>query len=301
MPDYDDEDLSQPADEQPTPTPGEGERQSQSVGRRARARVLAIGAAGAAIAVVVAVVATSGGGSPVKKQASAHTTTTAQEINALLAGIPQSANTLGSPTAPVTMQYFGDLECSTSRAFTLTTLLDIIRRWVRPGDLRIEYRSLRTVSEPEVFSTQQVAALAAGMQNKLWYYLENFYHEQGREHSGYVTEDYLQALARQVPHLNLEQWAEDRHDPLLAGQVTEDEQAAIAAHFNSTPSLLVGRTGSTPQHSFNQFSALDLAAVNEAVQQVIHSQPDRVHRVPPGVAFSSNRHLVRLQHKTNHL
>ena len=56
------------------------------------------------------------------------------------------------------------------------------------GKLKIEYRSLETATrEPEVFKTQQVAALAAGQQNKLWHFIELFYHEQGEEGSGYVT------------------------------------------------------------------------------------------------------------------
>ena len=42
-----------------------------------------------------------------------------------------------------------------------------------------------------MFKDQQVAALAAGMQKKFWNYAELFYHEQGQEDTGYVTESYL--------------------------------------------------------------------------------------------------------------
>jgi protein-disulfide isomerase len=282
MQDHTDEGPSQPQHEQPTPDPGETEELPQSVGHRARGRALRIGAAAGVAAVVVAVIASGGGSST--NPATSHGTTPAQEINALLAGIPQSGNTLGSPTAPVTLEYFGDLECSTSRAFTLGVLPSIIHNWVRSGKLRIEYRSLRTVSEPQVFGVQQVAALAAGTQNKQWYYLEDFYHEQGPEHSGYVTESYLSALARQVPGLYLEQWSDDRHNVQLAAQIIEDERAAHAVGFNSTPSLLVGRTGSTALRSFNQFSALDLTAVNEAVLQTLRSQPTHGQRASPATA-----------------
>ena len=107
---------------------------------------------------------------------------------------------LGNPNAPVTLQYFGDLECPICKDFTLGALPPIIQKWVRTGKVKIEYRSLETATrEPEVFKTQQVAALAAGKQNKMWNYLETFYHEQGEEGSGYVTESYLQGLAQQVP------------------------------------------------------------------------------------------------------
>ncbi len=63
--------------------------------------------------------------------------------------------------------------------------------------------------EKETFQTQQIAALAAGKQNLMWNFVELFYHEQGEEDSGYVTESYLQGLAAQVPGLNLSQWSEN--------------------------------------------------------------------------------------------
>ena len=111
---------------------------------------------------------------------------------------------LGDPKAPVTLAYFGDLECPICKEFTLGALPTILQKWVRTGKLKIEYHSLETAThEPEVFKTQQVAALAAGKQDKMWYFLDLFYHEQGEEDTGYVTESYLQGLAQQVPGLNL--------------------------------------------------------------------------------------------------
>lgn len=297
MPDYNDEDLQQPQDEQPTPALGEAEELPESVGRRARVQALKIAATViiVAVTVMVAVGATSSGGSPTKPT-SRHKTTTTQGISALLAGIPQNGNTLGAPTAPVTLQYFGDLECSTARAFTLGALPSIIRNWVRSGELRIEYRSLRTVSEPNTFGVQQVAALAAGMQNKLWYYLEYFYHEQGREHTGYVTGNYLQRLARQAPHLNLELWGDDRHDPQLAAQITQDEQVAHTANLYNTPSFLIGPTGSTPNFTLGESTTL--STINEAVQQTLHDQSRRDHHTPstttPTSPINSHPHTANI-------
>jgi hypothetical protein len=47
--------------------------------------------------------------------------------------------------------------------------------------VRVEYRSLETAThDPEVFKLQQVAALAAGAQDRMWNFIETFYHEQGR-------------------------------------------------------------------------------------------------------------------------
>ncbi|HEY2768804.1 MAG TPA: thioredoxin domain-containing protein, partial [Solirubrobacteraceae bacterium] len=190
----------------------------------------------------------SGGGSSssgIPKSNKARNATVAT-VSSLLKGIPQSGNTLGNPKAPVTLQYFGDLECPICKDFTLGALPALIEEYVRPGKLKIEYLSLETATpEPETFRTQQVAAYAAGKQKLAWHYIELFYHEQGAERTGYVTENYLQGLAQQVPGLNLPNWSAARSEPALSEQVTRDGQIANQRGFTGTPSFLIGKTGGT--------------------------------------------------------
>ncbi len=211
--------------------------------RRKRLSLLGIVVAGVVV-VIVAILLATGTSSKTKVNVSAATNPAATEVTSLLAGIPQNANVLGNPNAPVTLKYFGDLECPICREFTLGALPSLIGGYVRQGKLKIEYNSMETATrEPEVFKTQQVAALAAGKQQRMWNYVELFYHDQGEEDSGYVTEAYLQELAKQVPGLNLTKWATDRTDPALSEQVTTDGQTATNEGFTGTPSFLVGKSG----------------------------------------------------------
>ncbi len=216
-----------------------------------RKRLIQLGGVAGVVVVIIAIilVATGSGGSkgaPAPKSAAANSALAT--VTTMLQGIPQQANSLGNPNAPVTMQYFGDLECPFCKQFTVTTLPTIIQKYVRTGKLRLEYRSMETATrEQEVFRTQQIAALAAGKQNLMWYYVELFYHEQGEEDSGYVTESYLQGLAAQVPGLNLSAWSEARNDPAYANQVISDAQAVNQNGFTGTPSFLLGKTGGTLQ------------------------------------------------------
>ncbi len=184
-------------------------------------------------------------------------------IGALLADIPQSANALGQPAAPVTLEYFGDLECPFCKEFSLGVLPSIIERWVRSGKLRIEYRALQTATqEPEVFVAQQVAALAAGRQARAWHFIETFYAEQGEEGSGYVTDTYLEGIAGQIPGLDLEQWADDLGDSELIEEISSDEQAAESAGLNGTPSFLIGATGG----AMTKLSATDSPSFDAAIE-----------------------------------
>jgi len=244
--------------------------EAASAVRRTRLTRLGIVVAVVVAAIVVILLATGGGskkGIPKTAQAK---TQAVSEVTSLVGGIPQNGKVLGNPKAPVTLQYFGDLECPICKEFTLGALPSILRQWVRSGKLKIEYRALETATrEPEVFKTQQVAALAAGKQNKMWDFLELFYHEQGEEDSGYVTESYLQALARQVPGLNLPQWTSDRNDPALATEVTGDTEAANNAGFTGTPSFEIGKTGEL--HPFTPGTYTEPGPYNAQIEKLLKS------------------------------
>ena len=75
-------------------------------------------------------------------------------------------------------------------------------------------------------------------QQKFWNFAELFYHEQGEEDTGYVTEKYLQGLAQQVPGLDLTKWETDRNDGALATQVANDVATGNKAGVTGTPTLV---------------------------------------------------------------
>jgi protein-disulfide isomerase len=227
------------ADQQLVPPNERAHRAGRRYVRPSRLAAVAV----AIIVLLAVVVLVAGGSDAPPKPGSAQANATEHGITRLLTQIPQRANTLGQTTAPVTLRWYGDLECPYCKKFALGALPSIIRRWVRGGQLKIEYLSMETAtSEPKVFETQQVAALAAGMQDKMWNYIETFYHEQGEEDTGYVTEQYLHGLATQIPGLNVNLWREDRYDPELAARVQAERAAAKHAHYRGTPTFLIGKT-----------------------------------------------------------
>jgi len=221
------------------------ERARAEKAQRTRRNRMLIGVLVSAIVVVGVAVAisSSGGGSNAPAPTSAAAKQQASNINTLLAGIPQSGNTIGSPNAKVTVTEFGDLECPICRDFTTAAENQLISNDVRSGKIKLVYRSLETATgsgpDPSIFPTQQAAAYAAGLQNKAWYYIELFYHEQGQEDTAYVTPAYLAGLAKQVPGLDYSLWQTESKNPQLQAQVTSDQQAAASRGFDSTPTLTI--------------------------------------------------------------
>jgi hypothetical protein len=163
-----------------------------------------------------------------------------QEVTALLDGIPQEGSKLGSTRAPITLTMYGDLECPTVRLFVENYLPSIIETWVRPGALRLDYRSLETdTSDEEVFFEQEIAALAAGRQDKMWNFALTFVREQGEPQTSYVTDEFIGDIATQVPGLRAAEWHKDRADALLSKRVALGVYSGHTRKFSSTPSFLI--------------------------------------------------------------
>lgn len=226
------------------------QEEADAAAQARRRRLLQLGGVGAVVivAIVVIVVATSGSKNPATENNIPKTTNAknaaATAVEGELNGIPQAGNALGKPNAPVTMQYFGDLKCPYCKQFTLTALPNIIQNEVRTGKLRIEYKSMETATRnPPEFLRQQSAAYAAGAQNKAWYFIELFYHEQGDETERYSTEGFLQGLAQQVPGLNLNTWHSDRKSETYEAEVLKDIKESREIGFEGTPSFMLGKTG----------------------------------------------------------
>jgi thioredoxin family protein len=166
-----------------------------------------------------------------------------REVSELLAGIPQSGTALGDPRAPITLQIFGDLECPTVRRFMISHLPAIIDTWVRRGVLRLDYRSLETDTGNEhIFYKQEIAALAAGRQNKLWNFVLTFMHEQVHGYISYATDGFLGGIAAQVPGLKRSRWIRDREDTRLFTRVAASLHVAYEEDMQATPAFLIGYT-----------------------------------------------------------
>ncbi len=197
-----------------------------------------------------------------------------KRIDALYAGVPQHGAVLGDPGAPVTLQFFGDLECEEARQFVLGALPFLIRHWVRGGELRIEYHAHPAETLwARIYSHQQIAMLAAGMQDEGWNYLDFFYHEQGPEFRRYTTEHFLRAIAAQVTGLDISKWAADRHRTALTRHLRRDGQIARRRSIRYTPAFQIGPTGGHAKPLLH-FSLTETAAFDEAIEAVLRGSPN---------------------------
>jgi protein-disulfide isomerase len=203
--------------------------------RRQRLLQMAAGAAFLVIAIVlVLIVVSSSGGS-----GGDTTIEEAAAVNRALAGIPQDGMVLGDPEAPVELVEFGDLQCPVCAGYAREILPPIIENQVKKAEVKIDFRNLTIIGEESI--PAGAAALAAGEQGRGWNYLELFYGNQGAERSGYVTDEFMEAVAKASGVKDLARWNQDRKQ--LTGKVEKTTAEAQDLGFDGTPSFAVEGSG----------------------------------------------------------
>jgi protein-disulfide isomerase len=202
---------------------------------------------GAAVVVALALIGASRLSSD-SKPSSAPTSSSPQaeasgaaEVQSQLSGIPQSGAVMGKPDAPVTLVEYADLQCPYCAEWARGTLPFLVQKYVRTGKLRIEFRGLAFIGPDSTTALQ--ATLAAGRQDRLWYFVELLYANQGAENSGWVTEDLLARIAASVPGLDAQQLATDRNLPAIGAEMAKSAGQAQASGVQGTPSFELGPTG----------------------------------------------------------
>jgi protein-disulfide isomerase len=161
------------------------------------------------------------------------------EVDRLLTGIPQNGMVLGDPKAPVKLVEFGDLQCPVCAGYAKELLPPIIENQVKNGEAKLDFRNLVIIGEESI--PAGAAALAAGEQGRGWSYLELFYRNQGPERSGYVTDDFMEAVAKAAGVKNLAKWNQERRK--LTTEVEKTTAEAKELGYDATPSFAIKGPG----------------------------------------------------------
>jgi protein-disulfide isomerase len=191
----------------------------------------------------------------------------ADEVEAMLDGIPQDGVSLGDPDAPVTLVEFADLQCPFCAQWAREALPVYVEDYVRTGQMRIEFRPLTFIGN-ESQSAAEIA-VAAGEQGKAWNAIDLIYRNQGAENSGWFSSEFIAALGRSIPGLDADQMlsdaAGDGPQQVIDAAATEANEKGI----DSTPSFLLGKTGGSLERV--QPDSLDADGLREQIEALLNS------------------------------
>jgi len=215
------------------------EREAEEQATERRRRLLQVGSGAAFLAVcavaVLIIVSQSGGGSAGSGSKDAGL------IETQLKGVPQHGTVLGDPKAKVTVVEFGDLQCPVCQAFSFQIAPSLISDVVRKGAADYEFRQYWIIGPDS--ATAAKAALAAGEQGRYWNFIELFYRNQGTENSGYVTDGFLEAVAKGAGVPDIAKWNQDRQSSKWDAVLSKVQSEAQSLGLNATPTIVVEGPG----------------------------------------------------------
>jgi protein-disulfide isomerase len=216
---------------------------------------------GVVIVAVLIAVSQSGGGGDEGGGSTPSDLKGVDRVNAELQGTPQSGATLGDANATVTVTEFGDPQCTACKFFAESVAPQLISEQVATGDVKLEYRPWLIIGPDS--KPAAAAALAAGEQDRFWTFLQIFYANQGPENSGYVTDAFLESVAKAAGVSDIDRWNQDRDESKWDAEFSKNDTDATTLGFGGTPSILVsGPKGQKPLAGFQ------LNEITSAVEQV---------------------------------
>jgi protein-disulfide isomerase len=227
-----------------------------------RKKMLQIGAGAAFLVVVVVVVgiviASSG-----SDGGDAANITDVAEVEQELQGINQENMVLGDKSAPVELIEFADLQCPFCKANAEEVLPTVVEGPIAAGKAKLSFRNFVIISEES--EPAGAAALAAGEQGRGFNFLNIFYRNQGKEASGYVTDEFLTAIAEAAKVPDIAKWNSDRKSAKIKGEVKATTKEAVTLGFSGTPSFAIKGPGTNGLETLGNVSSADeLEAAIEA-------------------------------------
>jgi protein-disulfide isomerase len=223
--------------------------------------VTALAAAAVATAVLIGVSVAGGrsGGS------TSATVSGAAGTTALLRGIPQQGTVLGSPSAPLKLVEYGDLQCVYCGHWARDVFPTIVRRYVRTGKVQLEFRGLAFVGPDSAVALR--TALAASQQNRLWNVVDLLYRNQGAENSGWVSDSFVRGALAGVPGLDASSVLASRDGARVTALMNRSAGQAQAAGVHATPTFELARKGAALRRL--EVAALDVPSFTGPLDQAL--------------------------------
>jgi protein-disulfide isomerase len=187
------------------------------------------------------------------------------EVNALYRGIPQRGNELGRPDAPVGIVEFADLQCPHCSRYSRDVMPTVVERYVRPGKVRVAFRNLAFIG-PDSEKAGHMAA-AAGLQGKLFQFVDLLYRNQGAENDGWVDDAYLRRIGAAVG-LDVNRAMMDRNRPQTTAQLETAKAEAEQVGVKGTPTILIFEKGSAEPKRLDG-NDLSVGDVTEALDEAL--------------------------------
>jgi protein-disulfide isomerase len=190
-----------------------------------------------------------------------------ENAQATFGGMPQEGDRLGSADAPVSIQIFTDLQCSSCRPEFLGIVPTLAEDYARPGDAKLllrHYSVARNALEVGFFGAEAAAEQGYG-----WQYTYLFFRNQDEAERFGINERFLESLAGSIGELDVPEWrdyldGEGGPDGAITARLEGYEELGTDLGIRSALAAIV----SGPEGTRMLQDGPSLAAVERAISAV---------------------------------
>lgn len=183
----------------------------------------------------------------------------------IFGGVPQEGDRVGSADAPVSIEVFNDLQCSSCRDDFLDTIPRLVEDYARPGDVKLLYRHYSNSQRVEQLGF--FGAEAAAAQNYAWQYIYLFFRNQDQAERFGVDQDYLDSIAGGIEEMNEPEWLaylEENGEGAIAATLQGDEELGRGLGIRTGQAAIV----SGPEGTETLQDAPSLKQIEAAIEAV---------------------------------
>jgi len=177
-----------------------------------------------------------------KKQTKAPASSTAKAAPAAAAN-PTFQKTIGNPSAPITMEVFGDFQCPACRGFFETTVKQVIDDYVIPGKVYLIHRDFPLEMHPYARQAARLANAAAEFGQFEAIERALYDHQDEWSAKGNIDE----VMASYFPQAQFKKFQafESQHISEINASIERDRAMGMQRNVNQTPTVYVTAHGKT--------------------------------------------------------
>lgn len=172
---------------------------------------------------------------------------------------------LGTVDAPVVLVEYADYRCPFCGLFSRDTLPPLVEKYVKSGELRVEWRDLPVFGEQSTMAA--VAGRAAGNQRKFWEFNKAVFAIAPERGHADLSRERLVQIAQEAGVPDMTRFDADLDSKELQQAVATDAQEAASLGATGTPTFLVNDTPLIGAQPLATFEKAVQAALKKAESQ----------------------------------
>lgn len=164
---------------------------------------------------------------------------------------------IGKQNAPITVVYWSDYQCPFCQKFDLESLDQIKKAYIDTGKVKFVFKDFQFLGPDSTSMAIVGRAVWDAYPDKYYDWREAMAKNQGEEHSGYATKEFIVRVTKTVPGIDTNKIYSlvDQNKAKYTAAIDADRNEGAKFGINGTPGFVAGNKYLSGAISFPSFSS----------------------------------------------